>query len=76
MKNRASQIYKFSQRMVADAMADPPSEGQATKEYTDAIEEGFKLAVYRSGKGSFRHRGTFEGQPFCITLGPAHVFKC
>jgi integrase len=64
-----SRTFKFSHRGI-DALPAPPADWPSSNiEYTDAAESGLRIAVYKTGKKSFRHRFTFFGRKRLMTLG-------
>lgn len=64
-----NRIFKFSQRSVEALPSPPPDHPSSNVEYTDAVESGLRVAVYRSGRRSFRHRFTYRGRKLLMTLG-------
>lgn len=64
-----NRIFKFSHRSVEALPPAPPNHPSSNVEYSDAVESGLRIAVYRSGRRSFRHRFTYRGQKMLMTLG-------
>lgn len=64
-----SKIFKFSHRKIEQLAAPEPEAKSGNIEYTDAVESGLRIAVYKSGRRSFRHRYTFLGVKKMMTLG-------
>ena len=53
-----------------EALPVPSAEHPSTSiEYSDTTERGLKIAVYKSGLRSFRHRYTVRGKKQSVTLG-------
>lgn len=64
-----NRTFRFTHRAI-DAL--PPQDADASSpnvEYTDAVESGLRIAVYKSGRRSFRHRYTLFGVKQMMTLG-------
>ncbi|MDO3378104.1 tyrosine-type recombinase/integrase [Geoalkalibacter halelectricus] len=60
---------RFSHRAI-DALPVPPKDHPASNvEYSDEVESGLRIAVYKSGRKSFRHRYTFLGNKCSATIG-------
>jgi len=69
MKHHSSR-FRFSHRSI-DALPTPPADYPSSNhEYSDEVETGLRLAVYReTGKRSFRYRYTYLGRKGVLTLG-------
>jgi len=64
-----NRIFKFNNRSIEALPPQPPDASSSNYEATDAGETGLKIAVYKSGKRSFRHRYTFMRVKKMMTLG-------
>lgn len=61
--------FRFSHKSI-DALPPQPAECSASNyEMSDEVEVGLRIAVYKSGRKSFRHRYTFRGRKGVMTLG-------
>ena len=64
-----SRIVKLSHRVI-DALPPPDPDWPSNNiEYSDTVETGLKLVVYRSGKRYFRYRLVVNGKKKMITIG-------
>ena len=68
--NKQFGIRRFTPRFIENLEAQEPDASSPNYEVTDAVESGLKIAVYKSGKRSFRHRYNYLGVKKMITLGP------
>ncbi len=64
-----NRIFKFSHRSIQALPPQDPAASSPNVEFTDSVESGLKIAVYKSGRRSFRHRYTFLGVKKMMTLG-------
>ena len=67
--NTTNRTLKFSHRAIESLPAPEADASSTNVEYTDAAESGLRIAVYKSGKRSFRHRYTYRGEKKMMTLG-------
>ncbi len=68
MKKQPSR-FQFSHRKI-DALPVPPADHRSSNvEYSDLVESGLRIAVYKSGRKSWRHRYTFLGKKCAQTIG-------
>ena len=68
-QSKICRTLKFSHRAVENLAPPAPDAASSNIEYSDACEPNLRIAVYKSGKRSFRHRYTFLGQKKMMTLG-------
>lgn len=68
-ENTTNRTFKFSHRAIESLPAPGPDALSTNVEYTDAVESGLRIAVYKSGRRSFRHRYTYLGVKKMMTLG-------
>lgn len=64
-----NRTLKLSHRAIEQLTPPDPNWPSSNLEYTDTVESGLKLVVYRTGKKFFRHRFTFEGRKQLMSLG-------
>lgn len=61
--------FRFSHRSI-DALPVPPADHPSSNvEYSDEVEAGLRIAVYKSGRKSWRHRYTLFGKKCSQTIG-------
>lgn len=64
-----NRTLKLSHRAIEQLAPPAPDWPSNNLEYTDTVESGLKVVVYRTGKKFFRHRFTFEGSKKMMSLG-------
>lgn len=68
MKKQSSR-FQFSHRKI-DALPIPPADHRSSNiECSDIVESGLRIAVYKSGRKSWRHRYTYFSKKCSQTLG-------
>ncbi len=66
---KKSTRFRFSHRSI-DALPTPSADHRSSNvEYSDEVEMGLRVAVYKSGRKSFRHRYTYLGKKCAMTIG-------
>lgn len=61
--------FRFSHKAI-DRLQAPPKDGAASnKEYSDEVEIGLRIAVFKSGRKSWRFRFTVDSEKGTITFG-------
>lgn len=66
---KPSTRFRFSHRGIDALPVPPPDHPSSNVEYSDEGEVGLRIAVYKSGRRSFRHRYTFDGVKCALTIG-------
>lgn len=61
--------FRFTHRGIESLPPAPKDGSSSCIEYSDMQERGLRLAVFKSGFKSFRHRYTFLGKKQVLTLG-------
>lgn len=64
-----NRTLKFSHRTIESLPPPEPEWPSNNIEFSDSVETGLKLVVYRSGKRHFRHRFVFNGKKRMVTIG-------
>lgn len=66
---RQNRTFRFSHRSIEALPAQKPNSTSPNYEVTDAVESGLKVAIFKSGRRSFRHRYSYLGRKRLMTLG-------
>lgn len=61
--------FRFSHKAIDRLQAPPQDAAASNKEFSDEVEIGLRIAVFKSGRKSWRFRYTIDGEKGTITFG-------